>query len=204
MKKKLTYVLWAVLLAVVLGGAYLAYSMLSERYAPEQTIASMEQPAEEPEETESPVQSAPDFTVYDADGNTVKLSDFFGKPIVINFWATWCGPCKSELPAFDSVAARYADEVEFLMVNLTDGYQEKQADVKAFLESEGYTFPVYYDLDQSAAMTYMPQSVPMTVLVYADSTAAGYWVGAVQEETLEHYVNLLIKGDIHEGQAEPG
>ena len=200
--KKLSYVLWALLLAAVLVGAYVAYDFLAEKQQLQPPVLA--EPEAETEEASPEIVYAPDFQVYDPEGNAVRLSDFFGKPIVINFWATWCGPCKSELPAFDAVAKKYAEEAEFLMVNLTDGYQEKKADVLAFLEETGYSFPVYYDTDQSAAMTYAPQSIPMTVLIYADGSAAGYWMGAVSEETLEHYVNLLIKGDVHEDQTESG
>ena len=77
----------------------------------------------DPKETEAVI-LADDFTVYDMNMNQIQLSDFFGKPIVINFWASWCRPCTSELPAFDRVYREYGDDVTFLMVNLTDGFQK--------------------------------------------------------------------------------
>ena len=88
-----------------------------------------------------PAAAAVDFTVTDREGNTVKLSEFFGKPIIINFWATWCGPCKSELPVFDEAYRKYGEGVTFLMVNLTDGYRDTVEAVKAFIEDNDYTFP---------------------------------------------------------------
>ena len=93
---------------------------------------------------------APDFTVINNNGDEVKLSDYIGKLVVVNFWATWCGPCASELPAFDNAYEKYKDEVEFLMVNLTDGYSETVDKVKKYVKDNGYTFPVYYDTKYSA------------------------------------------------------
>ena len=89
--------------------------------------------------------TAPDFTVLDKDGNTVRLSEKFGKPIVINFWATWCPPCKQELPDFDKLCKEYGDRVVFMMVNLTDGYRDTVDGTKRFVSGKGYTFPVYFD-----------------------------------------------------------
>ncbi|MBP3544577.1 MAG: TlpA family protein disulfide reductase, partial [Lachnospiraceae bacterium] len=80
----------------------------------------------EEETTEPEKVPAPDFTVIDAEGNEVKLSDMRGKPVVVNFWASWCGPCKMEMPEFEEVYKELGDEVHFMMVNLTDGWQETQ------------------------------------------------------------------------------
>ncbi|MDQ9824562.1 TlpA disulfide reductase family protein, partial [Acinetobacter sp. 163] len=81
------------------------------------------QASQSTEATEAPKQ-APDFTVYTVDGEAVKLSDYFGKPIVLNFWASWCGPCKMEMPEFNKMAETLDGEVQFLMVNMTDGSRE--------------------------------------------------------------------------------
>ena len=101
---------------------------------------------------ELPKQLPPDFTVMDASGKEVKLSDFRGKPTVVNFWASWCGPCKSEMPDFDAVYQEMGDEIHFLMVNMTDGGQETLAGAQKFIADSGYTFPVYYDTQYSAAI----------------------------------------------------
>ena len=79
------------------------------------------------------------------------LSDFAGKPVVVNFWASWCPPCRSELPAFDSLYAEYGDRIQFMMVDLTDGNRETMPGVKVFVTEQGFQFPVYYDYDRRPA-----------------------------------------------------
>ena len=201
MNKKVKYILLAAALGLVLAGAYFGYSCLSSKYQPPMPTVSEEQPQSPTDSSPQTTTLAPDFQVLNEEGETVKLSDFFGKPLVINFWATWCGPCKAELPAYDRVAKDYEGQVEFLMVNMTDGVRETVEHVKETVQEEEYSFPVYFDTTQQAAVVYGVSSVPMTVLIYADGTPAGYWIGAVDEATLEHYVKLLIKGDVHD-QAE--
>ena len=102
--------------------------------APPETVA----PETAPPETEDPNKNtAPDFPVLDADGNTVRLSDMFGKPVVINFWATWCPPCKRELPDFDRLCREYGDRVVFMMVNLTDGRRDTVDGTKNLFRRKG-------------------------------------------------------------------
>lgn len=95
-------------------------------------------PETAPPETEDPNKNtAPDFPVLDADGNIVRLSDMFGKPVVINFWATWCPPCKRELPDFDRLCREYGDRVVFMMVNLTDGRRDTVDGTKNLFRRKG-------------------------------------------------------------------
>ncbi len=135
---------------------------------------------------------AMDFTVYTEDGTAVKLSDFYGKPIVVNFWATWCGPCKSELPAFDALYNEYNDEISFMMVNLTDGAQETVDSVTDFINKNNYTFPVYYDTEMNAAITYGVYSIPATLFIDADGNIVASQLGAMSEDTLKNYIKTLL------------
>lgn len=107
---------------------------------------------------------APDFTVYDADGNEVLLSEYFGKPIVLNFWASWCSPCQMEMPDFHEKYLEIGEDVQFLMINMTDGSRETVEIASEFIEEKGYTFPVFYDTKSDAAMTYGAYSLPTTFL----------------------------------------
>ena len=76
-------------------------------------------------ETDDPSKTkALDFTMLNSEGEEVSLYDYVGKPIVLNFWASWCPPCKAEMPDFEAAYQKYGDDVVFLMVNLTDGRRE--------------------------------------------------------------------------------
>ncbi len=141
---------------------------------------------------DTPVNYAPDFTVLDKDGNTVKLSDFRGKPVVLNFWATWCPPCKQELPDFNQAAEAYKDDVVFLMVNLTDGQRETVDIVKAFVADNGYTFPVYFDTAYSAANAYMVSSIPTTYFINAKGEAVNYKIGMMTAAELESGIKGMM------------
>ena len=141
---------------------------------------------------EQSVSTAPNFSAISAeDGETVKLSDKFGKPIVINFWASWCYPCKSELPDFEEMYKKYGGEVEFMMVNLTSGRETKEV-AAAFIESCGYTFPVYYDTMSSGVMAYGISAIPLTVFVNKDGSIASYYNQMIDGETLENGIKDII------------
>ena len=214
---KIKYLVLAALFVGVFAVAVIGYNALTKVYTPPQTglvlpentgnagdtvtteietaegeTVPAQEPTEEPEEI-----AAPDFTVLDMDGADVTLADRLadGKPIVLNFWATWCGPCKSELPAFDKAAAEYADKVTFMLINLTDGYQETVDGVKEFMEENGYTFPVYFDTEYSAAVPYGASSIPLTYFVTSDGIVVGGYMGAMPEETLYSYLEQLLELD---------
>lgn len=182
MKQSVKFILLAVGIVVLMAAAVFVYNYLSKQYQPEELAALS------PGQTEA---AAPDFTVQSMDGKTVKLSDYFGKPIVINFWATWCGPCETELPAFDAAYREYGDEVVFLMVNLTDGYRDTVDSVKEFVSDSGYSFPVYFDTTYSGAEAYSVYSIPLTVMI--DKTGAIYQrhLGTMSEAMLNDYIEAL-------------
>ncbi len=134
---------------------------------------------------------APDFTVLDGEGNQVKLSDFFGKPIVLNFWASWCPPCKSELPDFEEAYRKYDGKVVFLMVNLTDGQRETVDIAKSFVESAGYTFPVYYDTAYEASTVYGIRSIPQTYFISAEGEPVAAATGMISGAQLEQGIGMI-------------
>ena len=134
---------------------------------------------------------APDFTVYDKNGKPVKLSDMKGTPVVLNFWASWCPPCKAEMPEFDEIAKEYEGKVAFMMVNLTDGVQETQEKAQAFIDSMGYTFPVYFDKDSDAAYKYGIQSIPTTIFIDANGNLVAGATGAIDGDTLRRGISMI-------------
>ena len=140
---------------------------------------------------ETAANTAPDFTVLDADGREVKLSDFFGTPIVLNFWASWCPPCKAELPDFEAACKAYEGRVVFLMVNMTDGQRETVAIAKEYLASEGYTFPVYFDTEYEAAYAYGVSSIPQTYFIAADGSVQARATGMISADQLEQGIGMI-------------
>lgn len=159
---------------------------------PKQSESEQTNMTQENETTEEETSIAPDFTVVDGEGNEHKLSDFFGKPIVLNFWASWCGPCKSEMPDFDEVYGEYKEEIHFLMVNLTDGYQETIESAKTFIEEQGYSFPVYYDTNLEAMMAYSAYSIPMTFFINAEGEVVAYAKSAISKEILLQGIEMIV------------
>lgn len=146
---------------------------------------------DEPEDQNEPI-LAPDFTVYTRESEPVKFSEKTGKPMILNFWATWCGPCQSEHPYFQKAYDEYGDEIEFMMINPTDGYNDTQESVDKFIEKHGYTFPVYMDLDSEAHYIYGINAFPTTVLIDKDGYFIGGYSGALTQEMLDMLVEMLL------------
>lgn len=189
-KKTLLIVLVLVLLLLIAG---LGYSVLKPRYANDALTKPGAGASSSENASSQQLQPAPSFTVYDAKGNAVTLDSLKGKPIVLNFWASWCGPCKSEMPDFEKVYAEYKDKVHFAMVNMTDGQRETQEKAQAHIDKEGFTFPVYFDLDLDAAKTYGVSAIPATYVIDADGNLVAYANGTISSEALIGALDNILK-----------
>ena len=200
MKKYGKVILGLLALVILIGGSSILYSKLAEEYKPD-TIGEIggahaqkeSESAADGDDAETQVVTAPDFTVYDGEGNPVVLSDYFGKPIVLNFWASWCGPCKSEMPMFQEMYETYGEDMTFLMVNLTDGGQETVESAGGFIAEKGYTFPVYFDTDQQAAYAYYVSSIPVTYFIDEKGNLAAYGMGAMDEQSFLTGVDMVFE-----------
>jgi thiol-disulfide isomerase/thioredoxin len=136
---------------------------------------------------------APDFNITDWDGNNIKFSDITArnKPIVLNFWASWCPPCKIEMPDFDRVYKELGGEIEFVMLDLTDGQRETVETGKRYIQDEGFSFPVFFDTGQEGAYLYGIRSIPTTVFIDKDGYVITGVMGAIDEGTLRAGIDYI-------------
>lgn len=134
---------------------------------------------------------APDFALVSVrdEGELIRLSELRGKAVVVNFYASWCGPCRQELPAFEKVSRELSSDVAFIAVNV----QESRADAVGILDSTGVTFPAVLDEDGSVAQRYGLRGMPSTFLLDADGVVRKFGSGAIDAETLRTELLAIIK-----------
>ncbi len=188
--KILKLLIWVLAFAVVIAGASLLYNNLSGQV--QVGLATTPQETDAASGTEAAPQAAPDFTFYDAEGTASKLSDFRGKPVILNFWASWCGPCKMEMPDLEKAYQEYGEQIHFLMVDQADGVQETVEKASAFIAQQGYTFPVYFDSDLEGAYAYGVTGIPVTYFIDAEGNFAAYYSGAMSAGILQQGIDLLL------------
>lgn len=192
MKKNVGIFLGLAALAVLIVAAALLYNKLGDEYKPDQLVTNAPSVTDEGDSDNS-ANLAPDFTVIDGEGNEVKLSDFRGKPVVLNFWASWCPPCKAEMPEFNEKYEELGDTVQFMMVNCTDGSSETLASAKKFIAGTDYTFPVFYDTKLDASMKYGTSSIPMTFFINAEGELVTYARGMLDMTSLERGIAMIVE-----------
>jgi peroxiredoxin len=134
---------------------------------------------------------APDFSLQTLEGDTLSLSDFEGKAVLINFWATWCEPCKIEMPFFQERYERYSPHFDVLAVN----YAEPEDTVKRFIEAEGLTFTVLLDQNAQVVRLYQVRGYPTSVLVDSEGIIQVYHIGIVTQRQLDGYLAMVGVGE---------
>ena len=193
MKNNVKWILFALAFAAVLGGAYVLYGRLSAEYGEKESTPATKEELTVEGNVESETQEAfpaPDFTALDEQGNKVRLSDYKGKPIVLNFWATWCHYCKEEMPDFQTAFEKYPD-VQFVMVNATDGVRETKEKAEDYLKDEGFTFPVLFDTEEEAVYNYYVTGFPSTYFIDENMNLVTYGSGQLSLENLEKGIALI-------------
>ncbi len=175
-------------LVVLLGGSLFLYNKLTKEYQPSNNLSSNQKTEDKDQEEKT---AALDFTVIDQSNQERTLLSFKGKPVVLNFWASWCGPCKYEFPEFQKAYEEYGNDIDFVMVNLTDGSRETVDTAKDYITSEGYTFPIYFDVNQDAANTYGIYSIPTTYFIDKDGYVKAAAKGMLDEKSLQTGIDMI-------------
>ena len=144
---------------------------------------------------------APDFTLVDQFGETHTLSDYKGKTVFLNFWATWCGPCQAEMPHIQKVFEDYGENSEDVIIlgianPKSDEYPNNadvsQDEIEGFLSENGYTYPVVMDLDGSMFYTYGISAYPTTFMIDVNGNVYGYVPGSLTEDMVRSIIQQTI------------
>lgn len=150
-----------------------------------------EQINEENQEEDTRIKAL-DFTLYDQYGNEHTLSDYEGKTVFLNIWATWCPPCKKEMPHIESLYKEYGENSEDVIIlglaapNL--GSEGSEEHIISFLEEEGYTFPVVFDTEWDQIYGYGISAFPTTFIIDKEGYINLYVPGAMDEETMRRII----------------
>ena len=171
------------------------------------TTAVQEEPAAEQEAPSGSAQEesgeipeipAPDFTLTDQFGETHTLSDYRGQTVFLNFWATWCGPCKMEMPDIQALYEDWDENAGDLVVlgvaGPNIGQEGSAEDIAAFLEENGYTYPVVMDDTGALFYQYGISAYPTTFMIDPEGNVFGYVQGAVSREIMDDIVEQTMTG----------
>lgn len=134
--------------------------------------------------------AAPDFTFTTFEGERLGLADLRGKAVVLNFWASWCVPCKAEMPYFETTYRAYKDR-GVVFVGLA--VQDDPDDSALFLDQLGITYPTGPDVGNEVALSYRATGLPTTVFITRDGKVARKWTGALSERQLVAYVEEIAR-----------
>ena len=177
-------IIWATALILVVVAVYSIYQY-NNNPAPLPTPVVQNNPKAEVQES----MDALDFTLEDMDGNKLTLSDFKGKTILLNFWATWCGPCKYEMPFIEKL---YQDTKDSDFVIITVNLQETKLIVSKFMTDNKYHFPVWLDSKGDVANQYGVSGIPLSLLINKDFKIVSAHEGAMESyEILKEFVDQL-------------
>ncbi len=133
---------------------------------------------------------APDFTAQTADGGSITLSDLRGRPVALNFWATWCAPCRVEMPALQAASERYADDgLAILAVNAGESAEA----VNEYMQELGLTFPAVLDSDGQIVDLYEVRVFPTTVWIDADGIIRAEHFGPLDDDLIDRTMGDLVQ-----------
>lgn len=179
------FIYWTLIVCVVLWGAAFSYLTQLQENETDQQEASVDRY----KESSKIGYMAPSFELIGLDGKQYSLASLHGKPVVINFWASWCDPCKEEAPELVELYDQYKDSLEIYAVNLTKNDRVK--DVHDFVETYHLNFPVLLDSKGEIAKKYNILAIPTTFFIDSDGKIVDQIIGIANNKTLKEKFRLL-------------
>lgn len=195
--KKYSFIFWILIFVLVIGGGY----YFTEKFGDEEIAPVVEAPQEEAGDegsSEGAVASdaiaefkvktpfTPEFSIQNGDGEDVSISEYRGKKVIINFWASWCPPCIREMPEFQALHNELDEEETILLaINLTDGQRETRTLADNFLKENNLDLNVLYDTVGNAFFEFNVTSIPQTFFLDEEGTVQYSILGMTDKETLD-------------------
>ena len=174
------------LVAVILVG-FVAYEQLSHAVEP-----AAAEPAANPDD-DAVLLAEHNPTVYTEGGVPMRLTEIAdGRPLVVNFWATWCPYCIQEIPDYQEIYNDYGDRVAFAFIDCADGQRETVEMGASWLADGGYTLPAYYDTSGEAQISYGASSLPTTVVANAEGEILAISPGAIDPDLMRNALDSLL------------
>lgn len=220
--KKNNVLIWALLLIIVIGGGFFLSKKLNNENENNPTISDSsdaennDQENQSEEDVSSPDSSVnqdnadntlasiqnyievdktllPDFKLMNANNEEISINEYYGKFVVLNFWASWCPPCKAEMPDLQELHNEFEkdDENVLLSVNLTDGQRETKEKADKFLNENNYNFNLFYDYEGLGFSLFNVQSVPSTFFIDEQGYARGLIIGLTNKEDIKTVLETM-------------
>ncbi len=189
MRKNTSTIIWIVAVCLVLVAAYTFYS----KYKPANPMQSPSQSTSDASSTQQASVMAPDFNLKDLEGNTVRLSDYRGKIVILNFWAVWCRYCIEEMPDLNELDKELKNGNDAVIIAVDS--QESPETVKKYLTSNNITLNVVLDQDGSVTQTYGISGFPTTFIINRDGSVYTYIPGKTDKETLKEILDEVLNAE---------
>jgi len=183
MNKKFLNILILLLAAIIV--LVIAFAVVNKDNGLSSTLPNNQQ---QEGQSQDPV-AAPDFTLTDLEGNTVSLSDYSGQNVFLNFWASWCGPCRDEMPDMELIHKDFEGEVVILAVNVG----ENAATASGFREDYELTFKILLDEKNEVASLYGVTGIPTSYFIDKEGNIMSGYVGTMDYDTMESYIIRLTQ-----------
>ncbi|MBQ9973485.1 MAG: TlpA family protein disulfide reductase [Oscillospiraceae bacterium] len=192
MKHKKSLVVLILVFALLLAGAYFLYGALQAQHTPSSQLPVQETDTPSASASESERIKAMDITFFDRQDTPHQLSELEGRPVILSFWADWCGACKGHMPYLNESYTRHKDDIQFVLLNIPADREAIQRSLD-YVEEQNYSFPFYHDIQQTSTYTYSIAYFPTTFFIDAEGYLEGYYVGQLTPDLLQQGIDLICK-----------